>query len=349
VSTRDRSWDDGLEVRVSDAERTQTADLLRRHLSEGRLTMEEFSDRVEEAYEARTRADLQHTLRELPDLSRPRPRPSRPAPTNDPERERRIQRFRKNLGGWLTPNFICIAIWAATSPHGYFWPIWVLIPTTVGFIGHELSGETKQDKRKRRQEEIKRKFEKHLDVAISEGVGGPRARGETKPTPPSPPAPTRTVTTVLFADIVGSTERAQSLGDAGWRRLLDQYESLVDRELSRWNGKKVFTKGDEVVAGFDAPAQAVRCGVAIRDRARSLALEVRIGVHAGEVERRGDEVSGIALHIGQRVSAEADPGQVLVSSTVKDLVAGSGIRFTDEGDHQLKGVAEPWHLYGVEG
>jgi class 3 adenylate cyclase len=350
MAVGDRSWGEAPDVRVSDSDRDETANLLRRHVSDGRLTMEEFSERLAEVYDARTRSDLQRTLRDLPDLNE-RKVPARPS--SDPERERRIHRFRRNLSGWFTPNFICIGIWAVTSPHGYFWPIWVLIPTTVGFVGHELAGETKDDKRKNRQREMKAKFEKqierHIEEAISGGVGRehaarpPRQRQHERVD-----TPTRTVTTVLFADIVDSTQRAASLGDAGWRKLLDQHESLVNRELDRWGGRKVFTKGDEVVAAFDAPAQAVRCGVAIRDRARSLALEVRVGVHAGEVERRGDDVSGIALHIGQRVSSQAEPGQVLVTSTVKELTTGSGIRFEDKGERELKGVAEPWRLYAVD-
>jgi class 3 adenylate cyclase len=333
-----RGWDDAPDVRVSDAERSQMADLLRRHLADGRLTMEEFSDRVAEVYDARTRADLQRTLRELPDLTQSR-RPSRAV--DDPAKGRQTERFRRNLAGWLTPNLICTGIWAATSPGAYFWPIWVLIPTTVGLVGRLISGEEKHKRAGRQvRDHVREQVHAKVEEAIAGGVGG----GRPEPTQVS----TRTVTTVLFADIVDSTQRAVSLGDAGWRRLLDQHEALVNRELGRWGGRKVFTKGDEVVAAFDAPAQAVRCGVAIRDRARSLALEVRVGVHAGEVDRRGDDVSGIALHIGQRVSSHAEPGEVLVSSTVKELVAGSGIRFEDRGQRQLKGVAEPWHVYSVE-
>src|SRR5207248_8677269 len=150
----------------------------------------------------------------------------------------------------------------------------------------------------------------------------------------------RAVTTVLFVDIVESTQRAAALGDSAWRDLLDQHDDMVDKQLDRWQGRKIFTKGDEVVAEFDIPARAVHCACAIREQARSLGLDVRAGIHAGEVDRRGEDVSGIALHIGQRVSTKAAPVEVLVSSTVKELLAGSGIAFQDRGAQELKGVPD---------
>jgi class 3 adenylate cyclase len=157
----------------------------------------------------------------------------------------------------------------------------------------------------------------------------------------------RTVTTLLFVDIVSSTERAVALGDARWRELLDHYQDVTSKELRDWGGREVFTKGDEVVAAFDSAARAIRCACALREDARSLGLSVRAGVHAGEVDRRGDSVSGIAVHIGQRVSTNAAPDEVLVSPTVKDLVAGSEISFAQSREHQLKGLAGTWQLYAV--
>jgi class 3 adenylate cyclase len=159
--------------------------------------------------------------------------------------------------------------------------------------------------------------------------------------------PDRVLATVLFTDIVGSTERAASLGDRAWRGVLDQHHALVRRELARFRGQEVSTTGDGFFATFDGPARAVRCAAAIRDRLKESGLEVRAGVHTGECERMGDNVGGLAVHIGARVAAQAGAGEVLASSTVKDLVAGSGIVFEDRGAHSLKGVPGEWHLYRV--
>jgi class 3 adenylate cyclase len=157
----------------------------------------------------------------------------------------------------------------------------------------------------------------------------------------------RVLVTVLFTDIVGSTERAAAEGDRRWRELLDAHNDAVRRELGRFRGREVDTTGDAVFAVFDGPARAIRCGSAIRDAVRSLGLEVRAGLHTGEVELAGDTVRGIAVHIGARVAAEAGPGEILVSSTVRDLVAGSGLEFDDRGEHELKGVPESKRLFAV--
>ncbi len=153
--------------------------------------------------------------------------------------------------------------------------------------------------------------------------------------------------TVLFTDIVGSTERAVKLGDREWRDLLDSHHLLVRRELERWRGLEVDTAGDGFLATFDGPARAIRCACAIRDAVRGLGLEIRAGLHTGECEVHGETVAGIAVHIGARVAALAGPGEVLVSSTVRDLVAGSGIEFDERGEHELKGVPGRWRLYSV--
>ena len=157
----------------------------------------------------------------------------------------------------------------------------------------------------------------------------------------------RILATVLFTDIVQSTQRAAELGDQRWRRVLDSHYALVRRALTRFRGREVKTTGDGFLASFDGPARAVRCAGAIIEGARQLDLEVRAGIHTGECEVRGDDLGGIAVHIGARVVALAGPGEVLVSSTVKDLVAGSGLEFEDRGRHALKGVPDEWRLYQV--
>jgi class 3 adenylate cyclase/pimeloyl-ACP methyl ester carboxylesterase len=162
------------------------------------------------------------------------------------------------------------------------------------------------------------------------------------------PVPDRALVTVLFTDIVSSTERAAALGDDAWTRTLDRHDALVAREIERHRGRRINTMGDGMLATFDGPARAVRCAQAIREAVQPLGIEVRAGLHTGEIELRGADIGGIAVHIGQRVSALAGPSEVLASSTVKDLVAGSGIRFTDRGPHVLKGVPDEWRVFAVE-
>jgi pimeloyl-ACP methyl ester carboxylesterase len=161
------------------------------------------------------------------------------------------------------------------------------------------------------------------------------------------PEPDRVLATVMFTDIVASTQRAAQLGDSRWHELLDAHQDAVRRELARFRGREVKTLGDGLLAIFDGPARAVRCGEAIVEASQSLGLEVRVGVHCGEVELMGDDVGGIAVHIAARVSDLAGPGEVLASSTVKDLVAGSGIQFVDRGPKQLKGIAGEWRCFAA--
>ena len=162
------------------------------------------------------------------------------------------------------------------------------------------------------------------------------------------PVPDRVLATVLFTDIVGSTERAAAIGDSAWKRLIDLHDLAIRRQLDRWRGREVETTGDGFLATFDGPARAVGCATSVVDVVRELGLDVRAGVHTGEVEVADGNVRGIAVHIGSRVAALAAPGEVLVSRTVVDLVAGSGIAFTDRGEHSLKGVPSVWQLFAVE-
>jgi pimeloyl-ACP methyl ester carboxylesterase len=162
------------------------------------------------------------------------------------------------------------------------------------------------------------------------------------------PETDRVLATVLFTDIVGSTERAAGLGDRRWRDLLESHHALVRRELGLFRGREIDTAGDGFLATFDGPARAVRCACAISDGVRSLGVEVRAGLHTGECETMGEKLGGIAVHIGSRVAALAQAGEVWVSSTVKDLVAGSGLSFQDRGVHPLKGIPGEWKLFEVE-
>jgi len=154
--------------------------------------------------------------------------------------------------------------------------------------------------------------------------------------------------TILFVDIVRSTEKAARLGDARWTQVMGHYYAAVRRELKTLRGKEVVTTGDGLLATFEAPAAGIRCATAIREAVRTLGLEIRVGLHAGEYNVSGAEVVGLAFHIGARVAAKARAGEVLVSSEVKDLMSQSGIRFKDRGVHQLKGVPKRRHLYRVE-
>jgi pimeloyl-ACP methyl ester carboxylesterase len=161
------------------------------------------------------------------------------------------------------------------------------------------------------------------------------------------PEPERVLATVLFTDIVGSTKRAVEVGDARWRELLERHNTMVRAELERYRGREIKTVGDGFLATFDGPARAIRCAQAISDDARRLGLEVRAGIHTGECELIGEDIGGLGVHIGARVVALAEPSEVLVSRTVKDLVAGSGIEFEPRGERELKGIPGTWALFSA--
>jgi len=173
---------------------------------------------------------------------------------------------------------------------------------------------------------------------IAEFLTGERSLGEID----------RVLTTVLFTDIVGSTTRAASLGDQRWRSLLDAHDRAIREQLRRLRGSEINTTGDGFVASFDGPARAIRCAQAISEATEKLGIELRVGLHTGECEVRGEDLGGLAVHIAARVGALASPGEVLVSGTVKDLVVGSGIEFGERGEHELKGVPGSWKLFAVK-
>jgi class 3 adenylate cyclase len=177
-----------------------------------------------------------------------------------------------------------------------------------------------------------------ISDAIEEFLTGSRA----------PVSVDRVLATVLFTDIVGSTEKAAALGDQRWRDILDKHNAMIRRNLVRFRGREVKVTGDGFLATFDGPARGVRCACAIADEIKTLGIEVRAGLHTGECETIGDDVGGIAVHIGARVAALAGASEVLVSSTVKDLVAGSGLRFGESGVHALKGVPGEWRIFVAE-
>jgi class 3 adenylate cyclase len=159
----------------------------------------------------------------------------------------------------------------------------------------------------------------------------------------------RVLATVLFTDIVASTEEAARLGDTAWRKLLDFHDTLTRREVDRWRGRVVKSTGDGALATFDGPARAIRCAASLQAALRGQQVRTRAGLHTGEIELRGDDIGGIGVHIAARVEALAEPDQVLVTKTVTDLVAGSGISFADRGLHDLKGVPGSWQLFAVAG
>jgi DNA-binding NarL/FixJ family response regulator len=185
-----------------------------------------------------------------------------------------------------------------------------------------------------------------LSPRVTRRLIGAFAGGEARAFPTGSSAE-RILATVMFSDIVSSTERAAEIGDRRWRDVLDRHDELVRAELGAHGGREIKTTGDGFLALFDAPARAIRCAVAIRDRLRAVGLEVRIGLHSGEVELRGNDVGGMAVNIGARVAEWGSSGDVVVSSTVRDLVAGSGIGFIDGGEQILKGVPDRWRLFVV--
>ncbi|HWE66165.1 MAG TPA: DUF1707 domain-containing protein [Acidimicrobiales bacterium] len=307
-------------VRISDGERNDAVERLNVFFAEGRLNHDEYSVRLDDIYGARTDLELNDAFRGLP----------RAAPAAPGRVARRDLRSRIDLAvGVGAPGALCTAIWAMTT-QGYFWPEWVWLATAISVVGgYRIS------RRRRRPR---------------------RATRRITPPPSRTPEPVasgghdgRAILTAVFVDIVGSTQKAAAVGDAPWREILRRFEHLVDGQLVEFGGHKLFTKGDEVVATFRSPAQAINYACALRQAVQPLDLDLRAGIHTGEVEGSQTDLSGITLHIGQRVSAIATPGQILVSSTVRDIAYGSGIAFSDCGEHELTGLTGNWHLYSVGG
>ena len=158
----------------------------------------------------------------------------------------------------------------------------------------------------------------------------------------------RVLATVLFFDIVGSTERLASVGDQAWRAVLDDFRHMVRREIDRFDGREIDTRGDDFFVVFASPSAAIAAARSVRDRVRSLGIELRSGIHLGEIEQQKDDVAGVSVHIGARIQGLATPGQILVSGTVADAVVGSPFRFRDLGEKQLKGVPRSWRVYELE-
>lgn len=174
---------------------------------------------------------------------------------------------------------------------------------------------------------------REIEVFVTGDKGRPRSR------------PDRRLATVLFTDIVASTEQVVSLGDTAWQRRLAEHDEVVRRELARHHGRFIDSAGDGILATFDGPAAAIRCAYAIINGVRAIGLNLRAGVNTGEVEMDGNHVRGVAVHIGARIAALASPGEILVSSTVRDLTAGSGLEYEPAGEHMLKGIPDPWRLH----
>jgi class 3 adenylate cyclase len=182
------------------------------------------------------------------------------------------------------------------------------------------------------------------DIAFTRGVRNVVV--DTLDLQAAPPA-RRLLATVLFTDIVGSTERAQAVGDQRWRELLDAHDEAARRLVDREGGRRIKSTGDGVLAVFDGPGRAIRCAVALGKELAGIGIEIRAGIHTGELDVRDDDVGGIAVHIAARILAEAGPGEILVSRTVRDLVTGSGIALEDRGTHALRGLADPWQLFAA--
>jgi class 3 adenylate cyclase len=187
-----------------------------------------------------------------------------------------------------------------------------------------------------------------LHAAVVYMIGpGRGAQARTSPRPPPADQGERALATVLFTDIVGSTERAREVGDRRWGELLDAHDQMARELVDQLQGRLVKSTGDGILALFDRPGRAIRCAGALRDRLRGTGVEIRAGVHTGEVHLRGEDVGGIAVHFAARVMAAARPGEILVSRTVHDLVAGSDYVLEDRGPHSLKGLAGEWQLFAV--
>lgn len=296
------------------------------NLADGRLSLDEFAERTDLVYAAKTARDLDVCFRDLP--------PDVPAAV-DERREAQRGYTRRNVSRFAIVNAACVGVWVAGGAHAAFWPAWVFLGTGL-LLARRLTRGPSAPRPKELRDSDRDRDRDRRSRSTPRAVGRGSNRHDA-----------RVLATCLFVDVVGSTELAVSMGDAKWGELLKEHQGKVQRRVRRWNGREIFTRGDEVVARFKSATGAVSCASAIRDAAHGLGLEVRAGLHTGEVQRQGSDVSGIALHIGQRISALAAPGEILVSSTVRDLVTGSGIEFEPRGEAELKGVPGTWQLFAV--
>ena len=244
---------------------------------------------------------------------------------------RRRRRFLRHAALTLIVDGVFVAIWALTKlePAGApadgglegFWPGWIMLLTAIPLGLHAM-------------------------VALT---GGPIESSQTTPGRRSDrsASPGRSLATVLFTDIAGSTERARAVGDRRWREVLDRHDQIGSRVVGQFGGRLIKWTGDGILATFDSPGRGIRCAAALRRELRDTGVDIRAGLHTGEVEHRGEDVGGIAVHIGARIMAAAGTGEVLVSRTVHDLVEGSDIALENRGVHPLKGLTGEWQLFAV--
>ena len=245
-------------------------------------------------------------------------------------------------------NSICVGIWAITGhewAHGGFWPEWVLLFSGLGLVGSLATNKESDEEKKARQkqealERSARKSERSVASSGSTRSGSSRSSSNSS-------SSRRVLATVLYTDVVDSTRQLAEMGDRRWSEVLTEYEEVVKRSIERAGGRLVKVLGDGALARFKTPADAIRCAIAIREASDRLGFEIRGGLNTGEIEVRGRDITGIAVHTAQRVCDAAGRGEVWVTRTVADLVAGSGLTFTDRGEHELRGVPGTWQLYCV--
>ena len=325
-------------IRISDSDREVVIERLREQTTAGRLTLEEFDGRVGEVMQARTIADLRQTLRDLP----------LPMPVLATERvlgrQLRRRRAAAHMRNFVGINSVCIGIWAVTGAqfsHGGFWPEWVLLFSGLGLVGSiARNKESDEEKKARQKQEALERSARKSERSVASGSSSSSSNSSSS-------GSRRVLATVLYTDVVDSTRQLAEMGDRRWSEVLTEYEEVVKRSIERAGGRLVKVLGDGALARFKTPADAVRCAIAIREASDRLGFEIRGGLNTGEIEVRGRDITGIAVHTAQRLCDAAERGEVWVTRTVADLVAGSGLTFADRGEHELRGVPGTWQLYCV--